>query len=51
MALLEIDVQGAEKISKKMPGFCNFLFFNAPSQEELRRRLQGRYCTRPNSIA
>ncbi|CAD8067368.1 unnamed protein product [Paramecium primaurelia] len=42
VCVIEIDVQGAEKISKSMPNQCNYIFINAPSTEELRKRLTGR---------
>jgi guanylate kinase len=39
--LLEIDVQGGEQVKKKFPDVV-LVFFKAPSDEELERRLRGR---------
>lgn len=39
--ILEIDVQGAFQVKKKMPG-CHLVFIEPPSMEELRERLEGR---------
>lgn len=39
--LLEIDVQGGEQVKKKFPEVV-LIFFKAPSNEELERRLRGR---------
>jgi guanylate kinase len=39
--LLEIDVQGGEQVKKKFPDVV-LIFFKAPSEEELERRLRGR---------
>lgn len=36
--ILEIDVQGALQVKKKMPG-CHLVFIMPPSMDELRRRL------------
>ncbi len=39
--ILDIDVQGAEQVKKKMPGAVT-VFITPPSMEELDRRLRGR---------
>lgn len=39
--LLEIDVQGGEQVKNKFPDVV-LIFFKAPSDEELERRLRGR---------
>ena len=40
--LVDIDVKGALSIHEKFPGRCKSVFIEAPSVEELRRRLQAR---------
>jgi guanylate kinase len=40
--VLDIDVHGAMHIKKLFPGKCLSLFIQAPSDDELRRRLQNR---------
>ena len=42
ICLLEIDVQGAEKIHAKLPGQFNYIFVNAPSLEIVKQRMEGR---------
>ncbi len=39
--ILEIDVQGAFQVKKKMPG-CHLVFIMPPSMDELKNRLQKR---------
>lgn len=49
--LLDIDVQGAMRVQKMFPGSCYSLFIEAPSDDELRKRLEKRGTETPESIA
>lgn len=42
ICILDIDVKGARDINKTGSVECNYIFINAPSIEELRRRLEAR---------
>ena len=48
--LVDIDVQGAEQLSEKMPQ-AHSVFILPPSYDELERRLRGRRLDRPEAIA
>ncbi len=48
--LLDIDVHGAMHVQKLFPGSCFSLFVEAPSDAELRRRLEARGTETPESI-
>lgn len=48
--LLDIDVQGAMRVQKMFPGSCYSLFIEAPSETELRKRLEKRGTETPESI-
>lgn len=48
--LVDIDVQGALAIQKKYPDTSLSLFIQAPSIEELRRRLENRGTETPESL-
>lgn len=47
--LIEVDVNGAEKIRKKMPDMIS-IFIMPPSLEELKRRLSGRGTESPEIV-
>lgn len=48
--ILDIDVKGAIHVQRQYPGNCLSLFIQAPSVEELRRRLESRGTETPESI-
>lgn len=48
--LVDIDVQGAEQVRKKMPE-AHGIFILPPSYQELERRLRGRGLDQPEAIA
>jgi guanylate kinase len=48
--LLDIDVQGAMRVQKMFPGSCYSLFIEAPSETELRKRLEKRRTETSESI-
>jgi guanylate kinase len=48
--LLDIDVQGAMRVQKMFPGSCYSIFIEAPSETELRKRLEKRGTETPESI-
>jgi guanylate kinase len=49
--VLDIDVKGAIHVQQQYPGQCLSLFIEAPSVEELRRRLESRGTETPESLA
>jgi guanylate kinase len=49
-ALLEIDIQGARQVRRRVPGAL-LVFLAPPSREELARRLSGRGTEPPDVIA
>jgi guanylate kinase len=50
MPLVDIDVKGAIAIHEKYPGRCKSVFIEAPSVEELRKRLHARGTETPESL-
>jgi guanylate kinase len=50
LPLVDIDVKGAITIHEKFPGTCKSVFIEAPSVDELRRRLQARGTETPESL-
>lgn len=48
--LLDIDVHGAMHVQKMFPGSCLSIFIEAPTEDDLRKRLEARGTETPESL-